>query len=142
MKNSIINIMRKNIIDQSGVIPYFIKNNEIYIILITSMQTGNWTLPKGLIENNMTAEESAIKEALEECGVIGELKNNFCEEYFYSKWSLNFKVKMYPLTISEIFNDWEEKHLRKRSFFTLKEAINIIKIEQKDILLKFEKYIN
>ncbi len=56
---------------QSAIIPYSIKDGELQILLITSIRKKKWIIPKGFIEFNLSAFESAKKEAFEEAGVIG-----------------------------------------------------------------------
>ncbi|MFP4388072.1 MAG: NUDIX domain-containing protein, partial [Desulfococcaceae bacterium] len=61
----------ERIIKQSGVAPYLVENGERRYVLITSM-AGDWIFPKGMLEPDMTARESAAREGLEEAGVEGE----------------------------------------------------------------------
>ena len=57
---------------QSAVVPYRLVKNEIEVLLITTRK-GRWIIPKGIIEPELSAAESAAKEALEEAGVKGEV---------------------------------------------------------------------
>ena len=91
-------------INHSCVIPYRISNGSIELLLITSIKKQKWIFPKGFIEFNLSAFESAKKEAYEEAGVIGEnetvelgsfelkKKNRFivCKNFFYGS---NKRVK-------------------------------------------------
>ncbi len=57
---------------QSGVVPFRKKGKKkIEIFLITSVKKQRWIIPKGYVEFNLSAFESAKKEAIEEAGVLG-----------------------------------------------------------------------
>ena len=53
---------KHKLILQSGVIPYRWRDGRLEVLLITSMRSGDWIVPKGLIEPDMTAHDSAAKE--------------------------------------------------------------------------------
>ena len=83
---------------QSAVIPYRVTNNRLEIVLITSSSSKHWIFPKGIIEPDMTPEDSAANEALEEAGVIGKSSSELISEYEYEKWGgfCNVQVFDYP----------------------------------------------
>jgi 8-oxo-dGTP pyrophosphatase MutT (NUDIX family) len=58
---------------QSGVIPYRRVQNQLEILLITSIRRGRWIIPKGLVEPHLSPAESACQEAWEEAGVVGQV---------------------------------------------------------------------
>lgn len=131
----------KKIIVQSGAIPFFIQDGQIKIVLITSRQTGQWSIPKGLIEDDMTPEASASKEALEEAGVEGYIDNKLFGEYFYEKWGATYQVEVYLLEVKKILDKWDEMRIRSRKIVTITEAIKIIKKEQLELMKDFNDYI-
>jgi 8-oxo-dGTP pyrophosphatase MutT (NUDIX family) len=61
------------LVEQSGVIPYRIENGQIEVMVITSSTGKRWVIPKGLIEPDMTPQDSAAKEAWEEAGLLGKV---------------------------------------------------------------------
>ena len=61
---------KDRVYQQSSVVPWLKEDDEVSVVLITS-QSGNWIVPKGLVEPEMTPIESAAKEALEEAGAEG-----------------------------------------------------------------------
>ncbi len=127
---------------QSAVIPFRIKNNKIKILLITSRNSKKWIFPKGFIENNLSAKQSAEKEAYEEAGIEGQVHDLILGEYSFNKWGGTFHVKVFPLHVTKIFDEWPEDNLRKRKWMSLKKAISKVKKNELKILLeKFEKYI-
>jgi len=101
------------IFDQSGVIPYRKHKGEIEILLITTRK-GNWTIPKGIIEDNHTPQESALKESVEEAGVWGIVKEKKVGSYDYKKWGGTCHVKVYKMKVTKVFSKWEEDNFRER----------------------------
>ncbi|MBL1212600.1 MAG: NUDIX hydrolase [Ignavibacteriae bacterium] len=114
--------------NQSGVIPYRIKNKELEILLITSRKKQRWIIPKGIIEDNLHPQTSAGKEALEEAGIVGTVEDHYLGSYAVKKWGGKIKIEVYPMIVKLLLDDWEEKDLRKRKWFSFKEAKEKIEI--------------
>ena len=130
------------IIEQSGVIPFFLEDGKIKIVLVTSRGSGEWIIPKGMLEENMTIEQSAANEALEEAGVEGKIGNNVFSEYNYQKWQSKFLVKIYLLKVETIHQVWDEIKFRNIKIVDLFEALKIIKPDQLQVLKDFANYIS
>ena len=116
--------------NQSGVIPYRKNNGELQILLITSLKKKKWILPKGFVEFNLSPFESAKKEAYEEAGVTGS--NETVEVgIFRVKRSIGFcDIKIYSMEVLEILDDYPEKDLRKRKWFSIRDAASNISIPE------------
>ncbi len=114
------------IFDQSGVIPFRKYKGEIEILLITTRK-GNWTIPKGIIEDNHTPQESALKESVEEAGVWGIVAESKAGSYKYKKWGGTCKVKVYTMEVTKVFKKWEEDHFRERIWVSLEQVEKMIK---------------
>ena len=128
---------------QSGVIPYRIKNETLQILLITSRKKKRWIIPKGIIENGLKPYESAGKEALEEAGVVGTVSKEPIGKYKYKKWGGTVKIKIFPMFVKSLLDDWDEIDYRKRRWFTFDEAKDIIEIEKlKSIFDDFKAVLN
>jgi 8-oxo-dGTP pyrophosphatase MutT (NUDIX family) len=133
------NESRDIIYEQSAVIPFQLNKNNIRILLITSLSTKQWIFPKGIIEENMSAQESARNEAREEAGVDGEVLDILLGEYSYNKWGGTCHVKVFPLHVTKTFDQWPESFERKRQWVTLKKAIALVKKgDLKKLLQNFE----
>jgi ADP-ribose pyrophosphatase YjhB (NUDIX family) len=128
------------IFDQSGVIPFRIHKNEIEILLITTRK-GNWTIPKGIIEDNHTPQDSALKESIEEAGAWGIVSEKEIGSYKYKKWGGTCKVKVYKMEVTKVFSKWEEDNFRERLWVPLKKVPKMIsKKELTKIIFKaFDK---
>jgi len=131
--------------NQSGVIPYVIEQGVTKYVLVSSSRKNGWVFPKGVVEKFMSPEDSAVKEALEEAGVIGEIEKGIFGEYKYEKWGGVCTVKVYALKVTEILSEWEEDHKRERVVVRSDESLILLKPEAKPIFesmsLKIENYV-
>ncbi|MCP4131695.1 MAG: NUDIX domain-containing protein [bacterium] len=131
---------KKKIINQSGVVPYFMDNDAVRFVLITSSK-GSWIFPKGLIDEGFSAQEAAAQEALEEAGVTGEVSQAAVGFYEYKKWGGTCKVEMFLLKVHTILDEWDERPYRKRSTCSFEEAAAMIQPRLQDILSRANKEI-
>jgi 8-oxo-dGTP pyrophosphatase MutT (NUDIX family) len=119
------------------VIPYRKKDGELQILLITSIRKKKWIIPKGFIEFNLSAFESAKKEAYEEAGIIGANETIELGNFKIDKYGGDVLIKVYSMEVVEEHQDYSEKNLRKRKWFSLDEAIK--KIETPEIANMIKK---
>ena len=120
---------------QFGAIPYRHVDGEIVFLLITARRTGKWIFPKGGPVEGLTPAESAAEEAFEEAGVRGRIGAAPVGHYRAFKArpgkarpavEIPVLVEMYPLEVTEQFDDWPEKGERKRHWATLAEARRLL----------------
>ncbi len=111
------------LVEQSGVIPYRIMDGKIEVMLITSSGSKRWVIPKGLIEPNMTPEDSAAKEAWEEAGVLGLVFPNLMGTYEYYKSGCTWQVDVFLLQVETVLDNWPEAYKRKRQWVSIPKAI-------------------
>ena len=107
---------------QSAVIPYRKTKGGIEILIITSRSRKRWVIPKGVIEPNLTPEDSAAKEAFEEAGVTGKVKKKCIGTYDYKKWGGVCSVKVYPMKVAKELTEWPEDTMRSRKWVSIDEA--------------------
>ncbi|CBN55491.1 NUDIX hydrolase [Kamptonema animale CS-326] len=110
-------------IQQSGVIPYRILDGEIEIMVITSSTGKRWVIPKGLVEPDMTPQDSAAKEAWEEAGLIGNVLPTLLGTYEYQKWGRICRVEVFLLQVEIVLESWPEAKKRKREWVSLAKAV-------------------
>lgn len=84
-----------------------------------------------MIEFNLSAFESAKKEAYEEAGVVGENETVELGSFELKKKNRLSHVKIFSMEVTKELKDYPEKNLRKRKWFTVKEALE--NIENSDI---------
>ncbi len=111
------------LVDQSGVIPYRIENGEIEVMLITSSTGKRWVIPKGLIEPDMTPQDSAAKEAWEEAGLLGKVFPDLLGTYEYQKSGYTCQVEVFLLEVQAVLEIWPEASKRKRQWVSIPKAI-------------------
>jgi len=129
-----------NEIIKSCVIPYRVTNGELELLLITSIKKQKWIFPKGYIEFNLSAFESAKKEAYEEAGVIGENETVELGAFQLKKKNETALVKVFSMEVTKELKDYPEKNLRKRKWFTLDETNSeIINGEMKSFITKLRQ---
>ncbi len=127
---------------QSAVIPFRFKSGKPEILLITSLNKQNWIIPKGFVEDGLSALESAQKEAFEEAGVNGLVQSNLLGIYHQKKWGGNCRIQVYAMLVENVYDTWPEKELRKRKWFSVKDGINQIKNRDlKSIIKSFQNTI-
>jgi len=107
---------------QSGVIPYRKNNGILEILLITSIKKNKWIIPKGYVEFNLSPFESAKKEAFEEAGIIGSNETFELGTIELKKGIGVTHMKIFSMEVIKIFEDYPEKNLRKRKWFSTEEA--------------------
>lgn len=108
--------------NQSGVVP--VLNGRV--VLVTARKSKRWTIPKGIVEKDMSPEDSAAKEAYEEAGVIGTVGKHELGCYSCPKWEGTCTVHVYPLYVEKLLDEWEEMHIRRRRIVAVGEAVSMI----------------
>ncbi len=110
------------------------------IVLVTSMETHRWVLPKGNLVVGLTARESAALEAFEEAGVEGTLGKRPIGTYDYRKTELKggglCRVSVFPMAVERILSHWPEQELRQREWMTLEEATKAVDEPELKALIK------
>jgi len=130
------------IYNQSGVVPFRKENNGVQILLITSRRSQRWVIPKGIVEPELSPQESAQREAYEEAGISGKISNGAIGEYTYDKWGGTCTVKVFLLKVEKIFDDWPEAHFRTREWMGMEEAVRRVDEQDlKDIIRTIPGYI-
>jgi 8-oxo-dGTP pyrophosphatase MutT (NUDIX family) len=128
---------------QSAVVPYRISGSELEILLITSLKKKKWIIPKGYVEYSLTPFESAKKEAFEEAGITGSNETEEIGEYLAGKNENKKLVKVFLMKVLGQSDDYPERNLRKRKWFSINEAIQIVENESiKKILMNLKIRFN
>lgn len=106
-------------IRQAAAIPF----QAGQISLVTSRSGKRWVIPKGMIDPGHTAAEAALQEAWEEAGLVGLLSPHPVGTFFYEKWGNVHHVLVFLLQVTDIANEWPEKHVRERIWVTPTQAL-------------------
>ncbi|XP_054788016.1 nudix hydrolase 18, mitochondrial-like [Prosopis cineraria] len=99
------------------------RKQEIEVLVISAQNGHGMQFPKGGWEIDESMEQAALRETLEEAGVVGKVESKL------GKW--NYKSKrqatvhegyMFPLLVKQQLEDWPEKNIRKRRWMSVAEA--------------------
>lgn len=123
----------------AGCIPYRFRDycedgddsaKVVEVLMINSPSGPGLLFPKGGWENDETAKEAAVREAIEEAGVRGDLMDFIGYYEFKSKTHQDdccpeglCKAAMYALFVKEELELWPERSTRTRSWLTMSEAV-------------------
>ena len=120
---------------QSGAIPYRRRGDTWEFLLVTS-KGGKWIFPKGIVERNMSPEETAANESKEEAGIRGRVMPNPVGSYMRNKWRHACEVVLFLMHYEEDIEPWEEKNIRERCWCTFEEATSRLKKEDLQHILR------
>ncbi|KNA22777.1 hypothetical protein SOVF_031300 [Spinacia oleracea] len=97
--------------------------------MINSQSGPGLLFPKGGWENDETVEEAAVREAVEEAGVRGDLMDLLGYYKFKSKTHQDefcpeglCKAAMFAMLVKEELESWPEQSTRSRFWLTIPEA--------------------
>ena len=126
---------------QSAVIPIRGRGDSLEVMVITSRRKRRWVIPKGVKEPDMSAPDSAAKEAHEEAGIEGEVLPNSIGSYDYEKWGGTCTVDVYVMNVEKVHEDWLES-FRDRQWVSVEEAAARLREEDlKSIVLSLPGYL-
>jgi phosphohistidine phosphatase len=113
-------------IQQSGAVPILFHNDEPMFLVINNRKRTRWLVPKGIVEDAYTLTETAVKEAMEEAGVTGEILDQPLGAYNYRKWDDICSVDLFILFVNKIFKTWDEDSFRERRWIKWDEFLDIV----------------
>ncbi len=93
------------------------RRHGLEVLLITSLNSKRWIIPKGWPEADLTPAENAAREAFEEAGVIGKVSAKPIGSYHYLKerkdgGGVPCSVDVFALAVTKQLDDWPEKGAR------------------------------
>jgi 8-oxo-dGTP pyrophosphatase MutT (NUDIX family) len=101
-------------------------DGTLLVLLVTTLQTHRWVIPKGWPWPGQQDYDAAAEEAREEAGVLGEARVVSIGSYTYDKQrpsgQVPVRVSVYVLEVSEELETWPECERRQRAWFTPSEA--------------------
>ena len=119
--------------------------SAIEILLITSLNSKRWILPKGWPEPELGPAENAAREAFEEAGVMGKIGAKPIGRYHYLKerkdgGGIPCSVEVFALEITKQLDDWPEKNSRQLAWLPLDQAAaRVTEPSLRQILKDFRK---
>jgi 8-oxo-dGTP pyrophosphatase MutT (NUDIX family) len=97
------------------------------VLLITSLNSKRWILPKGWPEPELGPAENAAREAFEEAGVMGKISPQPIGSYHYLKerkdgGGIPCSVEVFALAVTKQVDDWPEKNSRELAWLPVDQA--------------------
>jgi 8-oxo-dGTP pyrophosphatase MutT (NUDIX family) len=96
------------------------------VLLVTTLRTRRWILPKGWPQEEQSLSQSAAIEAHEEAGVRGEIWPTPLGEYHYlkEKGGIGYpcRVQVFPLLVTRTDLNFAEKGQRQLAWLPFEEA--------------------
>lgn len=110
------------------------------VLLVSSLTTRRWILPKGWPMNGRSLAGAALQEAWEEAGVIGRAEETPVGYYTYEKIlksgpPVTCRVEVFRIHVSDLARDWPERKRRKRAWTPLDQAMKIVEEPELKALL-------
>jgi 8-oxo-dGTP pyrophosphatase MutT (NUDIX family) len=97
------------------------------VMLVTSLRTGRWIIPKGWPMKQEAPHAASAREALEEAGIVGEVGTRPIGSYTYQKQLkqgafVACEVHVFPLEVKRQQRTWPEKSKRQVQWFSSADA--------------------
>ncbi len=89
--------------------PIVIKND--YVLLVKRKDTGNWAFPGGFIDKNETSSSAAIREVLEETGIVLSVSDVETTVYEGLVADIRVTANAWPETIALLFSIDDDQQL-------------------------------
>ncbi|CUH40346.1 NUDIX domain protein [Jannaschia seosinensis] len=106
-------------------------DDKVEVLMVTSRDTGRWVVPKGWTMKGIKPWAAAAIEAMEEAGVKGHIARQSFGSYSYDKRLDDGTrqpciVHVYPMVVEREKDDWKERKERRRKWFPLRKAANLV----------------
>ena len=103
------------------------RTSQLEILLVTSLNSKRWILPKGWLEPDLTPADNAAREAFEEAGVTGKVSPQPIGAYHYLKekkdgGGVPCSVDVFVLAVTKQLDDWPEKNVRELAWVPVEQA--------------------
>jgi 8-oxo-dGTP pyrophosphatase MutT (NUDIX family) len=117
------------------------------VLLITSLNSKRWIIPKGWPETDLSPAENAAREAFEEAGVAGKIAAEPVGSYHYLKekkdgGGMPCTVDVFALAVTKQLDDWPEKGARELLWLPPEQAaIKVSEPALRQLLRNFRKQL-
>lgn len=113
----------------------------VEIMLVSSRETRRWVIPKGWPIKGHRPSDTALVEAMEEAGLVGEIAEQPIGHYHYKKRRKNgavvpCRVDVFPLGVLRQRESWPEKSERTTRWFGQAEAAEAVVEEELGALIR------
>lgn len=105
----------------------FRRRKGLEVMLVSTLDSGRWVIPKGWPMKGLSNSEAAAREAFEEAGLVGDIAEEAVGQFHYFKRKKNgavwlCRVDVFPMQVKEQRRNWPEKAQRRTKWFPLQQA--------------------
>ena len=115
---------------QFAALPWRRREGKIELLLVTTRGGERWIIPKGWPMEGKTPAASALVEAWEEGGVVGQARGQCLGVYSYAKTgadgTLPCLAMLYPVKVKALAKHFPEKGQRKRMWCSRRKAARLV----------------
>ncbi len=127
-----------------GVIPYKVKDDSVWVLMVTSQTRRRWIFPNGNLEQDETGAQAAAREGFEEAGVKGSIEKKHTINTIIGKSAPDgiedVKVEFFAMEVLKQAEKWPEKSQRKRKWVSLDAAKDLVRDDDfRNVLNRFSK---
>ena|SRR5947207_10968552 len=113
---------------QYAALPWRRVHGELQILLVTTLNTRRWIVPKGWPIPGLAPCDCAAAEAAEEAGVRGDVQPAPLGSFQYEKRqksgdTLQCKVEVFAMEVQRQRHNWPEKGTREVCWCSVEEAL-------------------
>ena len=120
-----------------GIIVYRKQNDIIELLLIKHRTGGQWSFPKGHMEQGESETQTALREVWEETGVKASIIDGFRECVYYNPWpNVSKKVVYFIGTTDQSELKRQEEEVSEIKWVELDEAERLVTFENDRNLVK------
>jgi 8-oxo-dGTP pyrophosphatase MutT (NUDIX family) len=103
---------------QYAALPYRRRSKSRTEVMLVTSRTGRWIIPKGWPMKRKSPHKAAAREALEEAGVVGDIRKKPIGSFEHEKRLLKGRtvvceVKVFALEVTRQRKSWPEKGKRE-----------------------------
>lgn len=126
----------------TGAIAFSREYDGDFVLLVTSLKSPYWVLPKGGLEEGITMQENAAKELREEAGVVATIRPNpvfdgILDYPAFEGYRSKTQREVYFLAdYVDISDEWDEAELRDVQWYSvnIEELAKVMPPVQLEIL--------
>jgi 8-oxo-dGTP pyrophosphatase MutT (NUDIX family) len=116
---------------QYAALPWRVNGGRLEILLITTLKTRRWIVPKGWPVETLSPQACAAHEALEEAGVSGALSEKPVGVFRYFKRRkggevVTCRVDVFALEVTQQRRSWAEKGTRDFRWCAIEDALALV----------------
>jgi 8-oxo-dGTP pyrophosphatase MutT (NUDIX family) len=126
---------------QAAVIPFRIRGERVEIALVTTMSGKRWVVPKGSLYEGERSQDAAIRETMEEAGLVGNLERRPLGRYRFTRANERYVVEVFLMRVTMVLDYWLEARLRRRRWIAVDRAAALVGTELQPFVHLVERLV-